>query len=270
MIEIGVLLGQLSGSQSFEYVGSWDLSITISSLQLSTTQTHSSNFGAVVQVNSGSNGNLSYDYNSLNDLQQRWTSNVSTHSIVSYFWARTNTAQSSGAVIAYLNSEAVTIGHSNDLERYRVETLVTSQTGAILSFEVNNYSGNAFELNIDDILTSVDFVTLDSNWDFADLTNQNLVEHTTLQGRESSYLWGEFGEWRVPLNHLNSLKSSLMNEWWRSSRNLYFSYDIDDLSNMYIVKIANNSTPFTKLERPYWNYTSGNLSLQTVETNLAY
>ena len=268
--EIGILLGQYSGSQSFENISSWDNQVTQSSLTLQTTNTHSSNLGACLQVSSGGSGSLSYDYGQGNDLYDRWHSDTTTHRLVSYFWARVDTAGNSGQVTAVFSNQSIPIAFTNSLTRYRIETNITSETSTALDFQVSAGITSTLNLYIDDIVTAVDVIDFTPDWGLETLTSQNVVEHTTIQGRQSVFSWGESGEWNVPLSHVNDLRTALINNWWRKSRNLYVTFNTSDTTNFWITRISNQSNPFTGIARPYNNYGEAILNLQTVHYSLDY
>jgi len=113
-VEIGIVLGQYGGSQSFESLSSWDNQITGSSLSIVTTNVHSSNKALELTINSGNSGSMTYDYGFNNDLYDRWYSDVTTHRTVSYFWARIDTAANSGMVSAVFSNDSVSQSRSVD------------------------------------------------------------------------------------------------------------------------------------------------------------
>ena len=268
--ELGILLGEYAGSQSFENVGSWDLQTTQSSLTLETTNTHSSTQNANILVSSGANGALSYNYAANNDLYDRWFTGVTTHTVVTYFWGRASASANSGDVTAVSSSDSVPIAFSNSLDRYRLETQITSETGISLDFDVTSFTGADFNYYIDDVVNAVDVIELHPDLSFNELANQNVALHTSLKGRETAFLWGQYGAWDVPLTHVNDLQASLMNQWWRDSRNLYFTFNTSDTNNMFIVRIVNETNPFISVSRPYNNYFAGTLKLETVHYSLDY
>jgi hypothetical protein len=247
-----------------------DLQTTQSSLTVQSSNVHSSFNAGKLQISSGANGNLVYDYGFGNDLHDRWYSDVTTHKIVSYFWARIDTAGNSGDVTAVFSGQSVPIAHSDTFQRYRLEANITSATNSSLDFQVSSYSGSDFNLYVDDVLTSVDGIEIFPNWNFAQLANQNMGIHTTLQGREAAYLWGQYGEWSVELSHMNDIQTAAINQWWRKNRNLCFTYNSSDTSNMFVVRMANTVNPFTGVVRPYQDYATGVLKLQTLRYSLDF
>lgn len=268
--EIGILLGQYAGSQSFESVGSWDNQITQSSLSIQSTYVHSSALAGELQINSGSTGSLSYDYGKNNDLYDRWYTDITTHSLVVYFWAKVDTAANSGQVSAVFSNDSTPIGYSADFQRYRLETSITSGTSSKLDFKATTGITSSFNCYIDDIVAAVDVVKFNPDWDLQRLRNQNVARHTTLQGRESAYSWGEFREWALRLSHVNDIESSVINGWWRNARNLYVTFNTSDTNDMYIVRLANATNPFTGVQRPYVDHSNAVLSLQTLHYSLDY
>lgn len=269
--EIGLLLGQYEGTQSFESVGSWDLQTTQSSLTLQTTDVHSSQYGARVEVYSGGVGAFQYDYNRTDDIRNRWSLDVTSHRIVSRGWVRIDTAANSGQVTATFSNDTYPIPYSTAFVNYRLETYVSSSANEMpIAFDVSQLSTSSYSFYVDDIMTSVNVFDIHPNWDLSDSEFKQFQNHQTIGGRNSFFDWSYSKVFNMNIEFLTNSEAALLNLWWRDGRALYFCLDTSDTAAYWPVRITNQEAPVQQLMRPYQNAWRGSLKLRGITNSLAF
>jgi len=153
-IELGALLGELKGSQSFETLGSWDTtSINTAIFSVSNNNSgfqHSSDLSGFISVVSGNSGMVSYDYGVDNDTYNRWWFRTGSHSLVSYFWTKnaSDTQTESGQLVTYLNSESlpITITSIGTRRRLDPDGSVTGWRTTSIGLSVETASGGPLSI----------------------------------------------------------------------------------------------------------------------------
>jgi len=261
--ELGVLLGEYDGSQSFEVESGWVVtSDGWYAKQFWTTKTHSS-YQNLYFSTIGTP--LLYEYDYATTAKQRWSSDVTTHRLVSHAWAySTNNPNFYSVTLGNVSSVAVPYG-SSYITPIRAETQVTSNND--FNFGIVHDGGASHNGYFDDILTAIDVIDLHPNWGMSDNEIRNRAEHTTLNQGFRSYRWGDHLTWDVPIDFMNSSESDLVNEWWRNQYNLLWTVDS---VNMFVVRIANDTTPFSTFRKPYQDQQQGTIKLQAISTGLAF
>lgn len=276
-IELGVLLGELKGSQSFEQIGSWSAisSAALVSISSNTTFTHSSFYsGLVTALNvggSGLGGAAVYDYTASNDLYNRWWFRTDSHRVVSYFWNYLSPIVSSGGVTAYLGSESVVLPTDSGFNRYRLETTLDNTDQYKFTLEFTNPNSGFSHVNyIDDVLTAIDVIDLHPERNLTLNDELFLGEHQTIGGANPSYKWGFNKKWKLPLEYLEENEALLINQWWQDTKPLLFTWDTSDTTAQFIVTMTNNQTPITQFNKPYHDNWRGTLELSAFDTSLVF
>ena len=274
MIELGVLLGQYDGAQSFEQVGSW--SVGAYPLTTQTTNVHSSSTGGKIIVpNSTAPVEVTqYNYAAANDGYLKWSSEVSSHRFITYAWARLDVATESGHISWVGPTGALTtpkISYATTLQRYRLETFTSSTTNPAWAFQVNATNANTYQLFLDDLVNAVDVIDLDTaGWDVRGERAQSKVVHTALGKAAIEHHWGDWGKWELPVQYLPDSHMILLNRWWANGWNLLFSLDTSDTAQQYICRIANTESPITQLQPPYPDLWQGRIILEAVTNGLSF
>jgi len=275
-IELGALLGQLHGSQSFEQIGSWDDTSSASWVDInsSTNFVHSSTYSGlttVINVGGIGGGFLKYNYTASNDVYDRWWFDVGSHRTVSYFWNYLPNAVSSGAVTAFLNSESMLLTVNSEFERYRIETTMNSADIYELRFEFTTpASGFAHVTYFDDVLTAIDVIDLHPERNLRLRDELFMGGHQTIGGANPSYKWGFNKKWNLPLEYMEENEALLLNQWWQDTTPLMFTWDTSDTTQQFIVTMTNNQTPMTQFNKPYHHNWRGTLELSAFDTSLVF
>ncbi len=276
--ELGVLLGEYDGSQSFRDVGSWSNTWSPGSLDVTsgTTNTHSSDSAGVLFNGSTPTGALIYGYGNDNDAFARWSSEVDTHSFISHFWARTADSVNSGEYIGFFAGEFEPIAHSDsDVQHYRLDGNVSSGYVLGVSFyftklDATTISGATSELYMDDVLTAVDIINMLPSRDQENQESQGRIDSTTLGGRYVDYKWSDQTRFSVPVRYMPSSEAEMINRWWKNGYNLMFTDNSSDENRTYIVRIANTSQPFARVMRPYNDLFESTLIFDVIDYGLEF
>ena len=275
-IELGALLGQFKGSQSFEQIGSWDdtSSATWVDVNTSTNFVHSSTYAGlttVINIGGVGGGFLKYNYTASNDVYNRWWFGTGSHNLVSYFWNYLPNAVSSGAVTAYLNSESALLTVNSEFERYRLQTYMSSADIYELRFDFTTpASGFAHVTYFDDVLTAIDVIELTPERNLRLRDELFVGDHQTIGGANPSYKWGFNKKWNLPLEYVEENQALLLNQWWQDTRPLLFTWDTSDTTQQFIVTMTNNQTPMTQFNEPYHDNWRGTLELSAFDTSLVF
>jgi len=272
--ELGQLLGDYGGGQSFENVGSWS-HVThsgSSSFAIDSSDVHSSdNTARLWRTDTGSH-TLTYDYGVDGDLWDKWSPDITSHRIVCYFWGMIEEINNSGDIAAIIHDAAVHIPRASNVARHRMETIITSGDAATLRFDTTTHkaASGVFNCRIDDVLTTVDMLDLYPDRSLVDNREITVSRHSTLGGREASYKWGEWNGWQVSLKFLPASEANLLDIWWRDNRPLLWVPDTSDSTQMHIVQMVNAVSPVTTLQRPYQDLKNVSLMLETVQGGLIF
>jgi hypothetical protein len=249
--ELGVLLGQPGGTQSFEDVGSWALATAQCSLALQATDVHSSAQGLRLLVFSGAAGALRYDYLTANDALARLATDTASHRIVAQGWARLDTAAWSGQVTVAIGSATGAIPAAGALVPFRLETLVLSGALLRLEFRPGPALTGSGSLYLDDILVSADGVTLQAEWSLSRRRTLAVGRHGTLGGRDSVLVWGERPRLQAPLRYVPGSSADRIRGWWRSGWTLLFTLDSSDAEAQWPVRLGGSTAPLGTPSLPY-------------------
>lgn len=270
-LELGVLLGQYGGFQSFTDTGSWDNEPAL--ILRNFSYSHSSDIGIRIAGNVSSEQTYNYNYHTANDIQERWSTDVTTHRLVTYFYGYVGSSNTTSGYINYsINSLAPgqVEGYAVEHSRHRFETIVSSGL-ATISLNFGFVSENGIPLFfLDDVLTSVDVIDLKTTWDFENNTQQNITYDESIGGKLSKYNWSDHQTWNVPLEFVCGSEANLLNNWWRNGYNLMFTDNSSDTTRNYVVRIVNDSEPITSVNVPYNDQFSGTLKLEAISNKLQF
>lgn len=275
--ELGVLLGEYGGGQSFEHVSSWSKLLDQCSVSFGvTTNVHSSPSGLRVEVYSHgfTTDGLFYDYDVPGDAQSRWSPAVNTHNIVSYVWARIDTAAHSGDTIFTLGTavgETVAyIPHADTLQRTRLTNNVTSGDSLTRADFEFTLSQNSYSFYADDLLVAADVITLHPDRDVTRAPQQIRSDAYGLGGTVLSYRWGEEHRFTLQVRYMPSSEKDLINRWWANGFPLLFTFDGSDTSQTFVTVLEGIGAPFTHLMRPYPDLWEGTLRLRALTGGLVF
>lgn len=261
-VELGVLLGQTGGAQSFENVGSWSLATQQCSLALQATDVHSSAGGAQLQVFSGAAGALRYDYLAPDDALARWCGGAAAHRIVAQGWTRLDVAAWSGQVSVAIGSASLGLSAGAGLTPFRLEAFVASGDPLRLEFRPGAGLQGSGALYVDDVLVTADAVPLAPDWTLIQRRTLAVARSGTLGGRKGVLVWGERSRHAVPLHYVTSSLTDRLRGWWRSGAPLLFTLDTSNAEAQWPVRIGGTTGPLAAPSRPYWNAWDGTLLLE--------
>lgn len=277
--QLGCLLGQYDDAQSFDVnsvaiasnVNSWTLLANVGGVF--TTNTHSSNQGVTISVFSKSfpGQSILYRYGLGNDMYARWFPDITTHNIQTDFWAKMSTASTSGelgaGIFSQINDLSAIIPFADNLSHSGVKTIVHSEAGnnPVFSFvTITDLDATTRELYIDDVITQIDPITLYPEISFQEKEQVIKTDHTTRGSERHTYVWGRNLAWSVPLRYISDSHANLINWWWENKFELAFTLDTSDAETIHVVRIANNTQPFGKRNKPHQDRWEGLLQLEGV------
>ncbi|MDH4249041.1 MAG: hypothetical protein OEW39_14650 [Deltaproteobacteria bacterium] len=276
---LGCLLGQYDGAQSFDVaskalttlVNSWIKFGPQSSAYFQSSAVHSSGQGIRCEAYSNATGQalLSYDHATANDLYARWSPDVTTHAIRYQGWVY---ADANSGVAVVLADEGPGVGflvkyipQGTQLSPYLAQTHIYSFTSLVgQNIYVVPGVTNSMAVYWDDVLTTIDPITLYPEWSFTEQARLIQARHRTLGGREHVYTWGKYFAYEVPLRFLSTSHAALINWWWSNQFHLLFTLDTSDSESNFIVRIANDRQPIGGRVKPYVDLWQGVLQLESV------
>jgi len=276
---LGCLLGQYDGAQSFDVastatpvtnIASWK--VAAFNVGYQNTNVHSSGNALGVSL-PGSSAIITfmwYLYNTSNDLMARYFPDVTTHQTALKFWGRLSTSPSSGLTGYGVGPGPYKpIGYSAELSPYyNSQTIVPSTVNSTLNglyiSRAYNAAVDTYTLYMDDVLSTVDPITLYPEWSFMEQSRLVQARHRTLGGKEHVYTWGKYFAYEVPLRFLSDSHAALINWWWSNQFHLLFTLDSSDSESSFIVRIANDRQPIGGRMRPYADLWQGVLQLESV------
>lgn len=272
-IQLGCLLGQYGGTQSFESVGSWGMVNGASSLYVQSTDVRSSPNGARWEVYSegAATRNLQYNYGAANDLYRRWSPDVNTHGLTILGAARVSAAAYSGFASAkwIQGGGDYDVPFNASLQPFRLDVTVSSGDNMRFAFQSATSTGS-YALYFDDLLPAVDLLTLYPDRDATEIREQQAVEHTTRSGRSVRHVWNDRGRWTLPMRLIPSSEAAMLNRWWQNGFNLLLIWDSSDTAQNYIVRAGGSQPPFMELGQPYTDLWNGTLTLEGVSNGGVY
>lgn len=267
---LSALLGQFDKAQSFESIGSWDHFTSQTSFFIGQSDVHSSPGGGQLDVFSSSliDTALIYNYAEDNDVFERWFPDITTHQLVAYGWNRIDKATNSGQILFLLGTSAnefIPIPFTVDLERQRIEIIVTSADAINVAYRRTSLGINSFSLHIDDVLTQIDPITIHPTFDFRE--QQDLIKNNniTLGAIQHTYSWDKHFNYTVPLHLISDSHANLINWWWENQFNLTFTLDTSDSESVFICRITNDRQPINRRIRPDFNLWEGVIFLESLD-----
>lgn len=273
--ELGVLLGAYGGAQSFESAGSWDHLTSQTSFFVGQSEVHSSPGGGQLDIFSSAIAinALTYNFAEDNDAFDRWFPDITTHQLIAYGWNRINKATNSGQILFLLGTatnEFIPVPFTIDLERQRIEIIVTSADDVNIVYRRTSLGVNSFSLRMDDLLVAADIINLNPNWDYTE--NEEIIKHlhTTIGGQTSQFRYSNFFKFEIGLFAIPTSQANLINFWWDNKFNLVYSSDTSDTNLTYIVRLVNQSKPLDTFVEVNPDLLSGRLQLESITSKLVY
>ncbi|HEX7925942.1 MAG TPA: hypothetical protein VF678_00025, partial [bacterium] len=188
----------------------------------------------------------------------------------SWLWARACDAPSSGQarwrVTADADAWSAPIAQADALQRYCVATVTTSPAGALdVALERITGAGAAVAVDMDDVLTQIDPLTLHPEWALEEQSALLRSVQRTQSGKLQSVGWGSFRAFTVPLRWLTDAEADALNGWWAAQAPLAFCLDTSDSEAVWVCRITNPRQPVGKRLSPYSDRWSGTLTLESLD-----
>lgn len=215
-----------------------------------------------------------YDYGKNDDLYLKWYSDLSSHRIVAYSWARSATEAASGSLAMVWSSSNETVrtpmGYDGSaLKRYQLDIIVSSGDSTILSLEISSRTNTTVNY-VDDVLTSVDVIDLNPDFNTMELDAKDKIQGNTLSGRFYTYEKYNRNRWMLPLQYLPEDDKNKINWWWRNKFNVMFTMSQSDTTDMFVCQIVNAQQLISTRNEPYHDLWSGTLDLEEVSKSLVF
>lgn len=177
------------------------------------------------------------------------------------FWRVNVTAISSNA----LNNASSVVIYPAFTDVFSTGTSNVSLTGEVLLFgvQVTRSSGAApyAATYSNSIVTSLDFVEINPEYNF-EYTGKKIEDRKRARsGREYVYKWGQYDGRKFDVSYVSDADKTKINSWWSGNDSLLF---VDGITTAITsVRIQNDKTPISKLEKPYTNLWQGMIELET-------
>ena len=271
-VELGVLLGQRDGAQSFEYQGSWQLGTTQCSLGFTAALVHSSARGLKLQVFSGASGQLRYDYAAVNDAYARWFTAVDSRALVALLWACCDDPASSGKFSAvWTGGVTQPVAYAAALQPYRLDVPVSSAGSLRLDLQVSAGSLGAAGVNlyVDDVTVYVDAWQPPVEPGFHDDAALSLAQHQTATGRYAEYAWSSSGVWKFTAVPVPSSWADVVNGWHRGGLPVLLNRDTTDPTQRFVTWLS-GQPPAVTVKHPYFNQSELSFQLQALRGGLSF
>jgi hypothetical protein len=103
-------------------------------------------------------------------------------------------------------------------------------------------------------------VTLDVEYDYADLRSKIENKHRTRDGSQYTYKWSAWDKLSFSIMYVNSSTKALVNSWWESNTDLLFKDE--NATEVFSVHLSNDSLPISKFVKPYTSLWKGVIELE--------
>lgn len=152
------------------------------------------------------------------------------------------------------------------------ETIFTgtaAMSGGLLRFTwtgseapVSAYFDNIMLSDLKDII-SLGVLQIYPEWNMQRQTAHNRATHRTKSGKAYSYKLGTYKEFKFNLEYIQNSKAAMINSWWAADALIYFKVYSTGVWEVNCCHLINNISPFDESEKPYHQYRSGILELET-------
>ena len=273
------------GGMSFQNSNGWTLTGTPQSIWNTTSAglnnqspsyVHSSQDGLAITVENGN----SLSYNTICwGKQNRFIFDQSSFGIETHFWGRVSTSARSGDVTLQIGPEpnsAQAIGYDTNLIYYNIPSYTTPALShtVTVKFTLTADPTVDYSFYADDLLVSVNKINLVPGWEYEYIQDPRYSDTPTLGGKFSRdnnlYKKATTEHHRIPITNLNDRDAAMINHWWDMNYDLLFTDDDSNVNNLRIVKLTNQSAPFSRRSTIYNDEYSGTLELSVAHTRLSY
>jgi len=103
-------------------------------------------------------------------------------------------------------------------------------------------------------------VTLEVEYDFSNERQKIEDKHRTRDGSQHVYKWSAWDKLGFSVNYVNSSTKAIVNSWWESNTDLLFKDEND--TQVFSMRITNDSLPISKFIKPYDNLWAGKIELE--------
>jgi len=111
------------------------------------------------------------------------------------------------------------------------------------------------------MVDSSDGVVVQPEWDFKRAGQKIEDSHRARSGKRYVYKWGSYDRFEFSLEFVSSADACKVNSWWGGNTDLLFVQE--GQTDVSSVRLVNDSRPLESYVRPYMDYYSGKLELET-------
>jgi hypothetical protein len=110
---------------------------------------------------------------------------------------------------------------------------------------------------------SIGVLQIYPEWSMRRQAIQNRADHRTKGGKMYSYTWGDYEQFNVPLEYVQNSKAAIINSWWSEDTLIHFKIYSGGVWQTNCCHLMNDTAPFDERVKPYDQYRSGVLELET-------
>lgn len=103
-------------------------------------------------------------------------------------------------------------------------------------------------------------ITLNPEYDYEKNRTKIENDHRTRDGSMFRYKWSAFDKFGFGVRYLNSSNMAIVNSWWESNTDLLFKDE--NSTEVFSLRLVNDSLPISKFIKPYDNLFSGVIELE--------
>lgn len=104
-------------------------------------------------------------------------------------------------------------------------------------------------------------ISIEPEWDYAEIDKKIEDEHRTRGGGRYVYKWGSYRKWKLPVSLVDSSFAAVVNSWWLSNTQLRIKSESS--AQVYSVQITNDAKPLGEYTKPYDSLYQGTIELET-------
>lgn len=104
-------------------------------------------------------------------------------------------------------------------------------------------------------------VDIDPEYDYEEGDEKQESTKRSMTGKLYKYKWGTYRVFKFGVTYVNSSFMAIVNSWWVSNTELKFMKV--GATQVYSVRIENNSAPIRKFIEPYDDQFEGKIELET-------
>ena len=92
---------------------------------------------------------------------------------------------------------------------------------------------------------------------------KNEVRHRTHSGKQYTYKWGSYTEFKFSVSWISGANAAIVNSWFASNTDLLLLITSSTATEVNSVRIQGDEAPLNQYNKPYDNYYKGKMELAT-------